>query len=49
MLANRCNCECTSKDRIDEQIGQGLVGVVKGPDRILMTLRYLEMSYKHGE
>lgn len=53
MFANRCNCECTGEDRIDRQIGQGLVGVVKGPDRILTDLDdptvYLEMYYKHGE
>ncbi|KIM81445.1 hypothetical protein PILCRDRAFT_8798 [Piloderma croceum F 1598] len=41
------------KDHIDRQIGQGLVGVMKGPDRILSDLDdptvYLEMYYKHGE
>jgi hypothetical protein len=53
MFANRCNCKCTGKDRIDEQIGLGLVGVVKGPDRIVTdpddATVYLEMYYKHGE
>ncbi|KIM81443.1 hypothetical protein PILCRDRAFT_8795, partial [Piloderma croceum F 1598] len=41
------------KERIDKQIGHGLVGVVKGPDHSLMDLDeptvYLEMYYKHGE
>ena len=53
MLTNRCNCGCTGKDHIDEQIGQGLIGVMKGPDWILMDLDnptvYLKMYCKHGE
>ncbi len=38
-------------ERIRDQVGQGLVAVVKGPrsDSECDTCVYLEMYYKHGE
>jgi hypothetical protein len=49
-FVNKYDSECTGKERIDKQIGHGLVGVVKGPNHDLDgPTVYLEMYYKHGE
>ena len=41
----------TGTKRIDEQIGHGLVGIIKGPrfEQPGTSTVFLEMYYKHGE